>query len=101
MRYFLLIFGLSVIAVMLIAGKRGDISRKPPLEIFPDMDKMPKLRPQTRANFFPDKMSSRLPVPGTVAFDPNRLLMVWVIATTLPSASAVVRCVVWAVAKDS
>lgn len=67
MRYFLLIFGLAVIGVMLVAGKRGDISRKPPLEIFPDMDKMPKLRPQTRANFFPDKMSSRLPVPGTVA----------------------------------
>ena len=39
---------------------------------------------------------SSMPVPGTVAFDPNRLLMVWVIATTLPSASAVVTCVVWA-----
>ncbi len=38
----------------------------------------------------------RTPVPGTVAFDPNRLLMVWVIATTLPSASAVVTWVVWA-----
>jgi len=67
MRYFLLIFGLAVISVMLVAGKRGDISRKTPLEIFPDMDKMPKLRPQTRANFFSDGMSSRLPVAGTVA----------------------------------
>lgn len=67
MRYFLLIFGLSVIAVMLIAGRRGDISRNPPLEVFPDMDRMPKLRPQTRADFFQDKMSSRLPVAGTVA----------------------------------
>jgi hypothetical protein len=35
------------------------------------------------------------PVPGTVAFDPNRLLRVWVIATTFPSESAVVTCVVW------
>jgi mono/diheme cytochrome c family protein len=69
MRYFLLIFGLSVIAVMLIAGKRGDISRQPPIEVFPDMDRMPKLRPQTHAEFFPDKMSSRLPVAGTVARD--------------------------------
>jgi mono/diheme cytochrome c family protein len=67
MRYFLLIFGLSVIAVMLIAGKRGDISRKPPLEVFPDMDRQPKLRPQTHADFFADGMSSRLPVAGTVA----------------------------------
>lgn len=67
MRYFLLIFGLAVITVMLVAGKRGDISRKPPLEVFPDMDRMPKLRPQTHADFFGDKMSSRLPVAGTVA----------------------------------
>ena len=67
MRYFLLIFGLAVITVMLVAGKRGDISRKPPLEVFPDMDRMPKLRPQTHADFFADKMSSRLPVAGTVA----------------------------------
>ena len=62
MRYFLLIFGLAVITVMLVAGKRGDLSRKPPLEVFPDMDRMPKLRPQTHADFFGDKMSSRLPV---------------------------------------
>jgi hypothetical protein len=67
MRYFLLIFGLAVITVMLVAGKRGDMSRKPPLEVFPDMDRMPKLRPQTHADFFADKMSSRLPVAGTVA----------------------------------
>ena len=67
MRYFLLIFGLAVITVMLVAGKRGDVSRKPPLEVFPDMDRMPKLRPQTHADFFADKMSSRLPVAGTVA----------------------------------
>jgi gamma-glutamyltranspeptidase/glutathione hydrolase len=33
---------------------------------------------------------------NAVAFDPNRLLRVWVIATTVPSASAVVTCVVWA-----
>ncbi|MCI0748602.1 MAG: cytochrome c [Verrucomicrobia subdivision 3 bacterium] len=67
MRYFLLIFGLTILGVMLIAGKRGDISRRPPLEVFPDMDRMPKLRPQTRADFFTDGMSSRLPVAGTVA----------------------------------
>jgi mono/diheme cytochrome c family protein len=67
MRYFLLIFGLAVVTVMLIAGKRGDISRKPPIEVFPDMDRMPKLRPQAANSFFGDGMSSQLPVPGTVA----------------------------------
>jgi len=67
MRYFLLIFGLTIVTVMLIAGKRGDISRKPPIEVFPDMDRMPKLRPQAHNSFFADGMSSQLPVPGTVA----------------------------------
>ncbi len=67
MRYFLLIFGLAVLAVMLIAGKRGDITREPPVEVFPDMDRQPKLRPQARYAFFEDSRSSRLPVPGTIA----------------------------------
>lgn len=67
MRYFLLIFGLSVIGIMLIAGKRGDISRKPPLEVFPDMDRQPKLRPQAENGFFADRRSSQLPPAGTVA----------------------------------
>lgn len=67
MRYFLLIFGLAVLGVMVIAGKRGDLSRKPPIYIFPDMDRQAKLRPQKESEFFPDLMSSRLPVEGTVA----------------------------------
>ena len=67
MRYFLLGWVILCMLVVAIAGKRGDISRKPPIEVFPDMDRQYKLRPQTRANFFEDKMSSRLPVPGTIA----------------------------------
>jgi mono/diheme cytochrome c family protein len=71
MRYFLLILGLSIVLVMTIAGRRyddgGPISRRPPIEIFPDMDRQPKLRPETRNNFFPDRLSSQLPVPGAVA----------------------------------
>ena len=67
MRYFLLIFALSVVVVMAIAGKRGSTSRKPPIELFSDMDRQGKLRPQTDNNFFSDRMSSRLPVAGTIA----------------------------------
>ncbi|MBI3849765.1 MAG: cytochrome c [Verrucomicrobia bacterium] len=67
MRYFLLLLGLSTVLVMVVAGKRGDMSRRPPIEIFPDMDRQPKLRPQTRNNFFPDQLSSQMPVPGTIA----------------------------------
>jgi len=67
MRYFLLVFGVCVISVMVIAGKRGDMSRRPPIEVFPDMDRQPKLRPQEANSFFKDGLSSRLPVAGTVA----------------------------------
>ncbi|MDB6125697.1 MAG: cytochrome [Pedosphaera sp.] len=69
MRYFLLIFALCTVMVVAIAGKRGSISRKPPIEVFPDMDRQPKLRPQTPNNFFADGKSSRLQVAGTVARD--------------------------------
>ncbi|MBU6411809.1 MAG: c-type cytochrome, partial [Verrucomicrobia bacterium] len=50
-----------------IAGFRGRMSRRPPIEVFSDMDRQPKLRPQKPDAFFPNGVSSQLPVPGTVA----------------------------------
>ena len=67
MRYFLLAFVLGVAAVIAVAGKRGDHSRRPPIEIFNDMVRQSKIRPQTPNDFFADRRSSRLPVEGTVA----------------------------------
>jgi len=67
MRYFLLAFGVVIISVMVVAGKRGDMSRRPPIEVFPDMDRQPKLRPQTANSFFKDGLSSQAPIAGTVA----------------------------------
>jgi mono/diheme cytochrome c family protein len=67
MRYFLLIFALCVLAVIGIAGKRGSVSRKPPLYLFPDMRRQLKLRPQQPNDFFVNSVSSQLPVPGTIA----------------------------------
>ncbi|MGC3957859.1 MAG: cytochrome c [Verrucomicrobiota bacterium] len=67
MRYFLLVFGIVVVGVMLIAGRRGDLSRNRPLQIFPDMKRQAKLRPQTANGFFANGLSSQLPQPGTVA----------------------------------
>ncbi len=67
MRYFLLVLGVIVIAVMVVAGKRGDISRRPPIELFPDMDRQPKLRPQAANSFFKDGLSSQQPIDGAVA----------------------------------
>ena len=66
-KYFLLPFVLVVLAVISIAGFRGSTSRKPPIEVFPDMDRQPKVRPQTDYRFFGDTRSSRLPVAGTIA----------------------------------
>ncbi len=66
MRYFLLIFVVSVLAVVGIAGKRGHLSRKPPLYIFPDMRRQLKLRPQEPNEFFTNGTSSQLVVAGTI-----------------------------------
>ncbi len=54
-------------AVMGIAGFRGGLSRKPPIEIFADMDNQPKFQPQRPADFMANGVSSQLPVAGTVA----------------------------------
>src|SRR5687768_2115713 len=67
MRYFLLSFIIAVALVIGIAGSRGKLSRKPPIEVIPDMDRQPKIRPQTPSTFFADGRSSRLPMQGTVA----------------------------------
>ena len=67
MRYFLLIFGVCVLAVVGVLGKRGSHFRKPPLYIFPDMEWQLKLRPQKDNGFFTNGLSSQLPVPGTIA----------------------------------
>jgi mono/diheme cytochrome c family protein len=67
MRYFLLIFGVCVLAVVGVLGKRGTHFRKPPLYIFPDMEWQLKLRPQKDNGFFPNGLSSQPPVPGTIA----------------------------------
>ena len=67
MRYFLLIFALGVVAIMGVFGKRGHHFKQPPLEIFPDMDRQPKLRPQQPNLMFASGRSSQEPVAGTVA----------------------------------
>ena len=67
MRYILLVLGVIIISVMVVAGKRGDMTRRPPIELFPDMDRQPKLRPQAANSFFKDGFSSQQPIAGTIA----------------------------------
>src|ERR1700722_11673883 len=66
MRYFLLLFFLSCFAVVAICGFRGSHSRRPQIELFPDMVRQNKVRPQTPSEFFPDQHASRLIPAGTV-----------------------------------
>jgi len=54
-------------AIVGIAGFRGGLSRKPPIEIFPDMNRQLKLRPQVPDSFFQNGVSSQLPPPGAIA----------------------------------
>ncbi len=42
-------------------------TRKPPVEVFPDMDRQPKYKAQGSGSFFSDGRAERPPVPGTVA----------------------------------
>ena len=67
MRYFLLILALATVTVMGVFGKRGHTFKQPPLEIFPDMDRQPKLRPQQPNLTFANGRSSQEPIPNTVA----------------------------------
>ena len=67
MRIFLAIYLFVVIAAVSILGFRGSTSKKPPLEVFPDMDRQAKYKPQAENKFFADGRNDR-PIPaGTVA----------------------------------
>lgn len=67
MRYVLAAFALMVCLVVGLAGFRGESSRRTPIEIIPDMDRQPKLRPMEPNRFFANGNSSQPQVPGTLA----------------------------------
>lgn len=64
--YFILVFAASTTAFFAIVGFPGHLSRTPPLEVFPDMDRQTKLRPERPFDFLPNGVSSQLPPAGTV-----------------------------------
>jgi mono/diheme cytochrome c family protein len=66
MRYFLAGFLLLCLIVVSVAGFRGSFTRRSPIELFPDMDRQAKLRPQAEDSFFPDDRASRLHPANTV-----------------------------------
>ncbi len=66
MRYFFVALGLMILAVFVAAGWRGHYFSKPPIEVFTDMVRQPKVLPQTPSDFFPNGRSARRSVEGTV-----------------------------------
>jgi len=67
MRYVYLIFFFIVVAAVSILGFRGQVTTNRPLEIWDDMDHMPKYHPQGESAFFADGKADRMPVEGAVA----------------------------------
>ena len=72
MRYFITGFVVIVCLVISTAGFRGAFTRNSPIEVFPDMDRQARVRPQPPSLFNKvlgagDGRGSRLPVAGSVA----------------------------------
>ncbi len=66
LRYFFITFAFLVLVVLAMAGFRGQKSKQPPIEVFPDMDRQPKVKAQTPSEFYADGRAARPPVDGTV-----------------------------------
>ena len=69
LRYFFTCLLVAIILVFIIAGRRGEKTVRTPIEVFPDMDRQPKFRPQSESAFFADGRADRMPVSGTVPME--------------------------------
>ncbi len=68
MRYAYFMLAFLVVLTISIMGFRGLRSSQPPIEVFPDMDRQAKYKPQAASKFFADGRADR-PIPaGTVPF---------------------------------
>jgi mono/diheme cytochrome c family protein len=68
MRYAYLTLLFVVVAAVSVLGFRGDEFTRPPLEVFPDMDRQPKYKPQKPSAFFADGRADRPTPAGAVAY---------------------------------
>jgi hypothetical protein len=66
MKYFFGIYFLVIVTLVSILGFQGKKSNKPPIEIFPDMDRQDKYLAQSENPFFANKQSDRAPIANTV-----------------------------------
>ncbi|AKC81888.1 cytochrome C [Verrucomicrobia bacterium IMCC26134] len=68
MRYAYLVLLFVVISAVSVLGFRGSSTTRPPLEVFPDMDRQAKYKPQAESAFFGDKRTDRPAPVGAVPF---------------------------------
>ena len=66
MRLYLLGLLFAILCVIIIAGRQGDFTQRTPIEIFDDMDRQAKVKPQKPSEFFADQRAARMPIPGTI-----------------------------------
>lgn len=66
LRYFFIGFSLLVLLLVSITGFRGAKSKRPPIELFPDMVRQTKYKAQSQSDFYADNRSAREHVQGTV-----------------------------------
>jgi mono/diheme cytochrome c family protein len=66
MRQFFIIYFFLLALTLSLLGFRGCNSKKPPLEVFPDMDRQMRFHEQGKTQFFGDDRMDRTPVPGAV-----------------------------------
>jgi len=67
MRIFIFIYVALIAAVISIFGLRGSLTENTPIEIFPDMDRQAKYKPQGENSFFEDGRNDRPAPLNTVA----------------------------------
>lgn len=67
MRLFLTIYVLVIVATVSILGFRGSMTEKEPVEVFNDMDRQAKYKPQAENSFYANGQNDRLPPKLTVS----------------------------------
>jgi len=58
---------LLALAAVALSGCAGQTTRSTSIEVWPDMKRQDKSKPQQESKFFGDHRASRMPVPGTIA----------------------------------
>ena len=61
MRIFLIVYVLVIVSAVSILGFRGSLTEKEPVEVFNDMDRQAKYKPQAENSFFNNRQNDRLP----------------------------------------